>query len=928
MPNPPPTFTGRRAEIALAAEVLRRGPLAVLHGAEGAGKTALALQLLKRRFAKRLVASVRIAELGDDPAVACVRALAAAEGVSAVDWPALLAEPDALVATAIDLAERRPRVVLLEDVDRVDAGRARALLSAVARFARRSLWVVTARAPLGFPDLAGVEIPVPPLAVTELEVLARRLTRAASASMVRNAARLSSGSPARLREAMLGPDPSAVRLPDTGPDRLLLGSLALVQRSLAETTLGLLAPGAGVSRLESSGWLERTPAGVSVAAPVRGTRRFPPGPAPQELARRLLTCEDDPAAVLEGLRLSLEAGEIEEARVALDRSGASLALSGFAPEMAELLRASADPRLEVHRLRVALELGDAAALASLREPEDPSAQDRILWARALLARGKPVDAAAAARTAAEAAAPGEIRFEAALVEARALANLGRPAEVRDRLQREEPAAPSDRARRDVRLAQSLLELGDNAAAARAARDLASRAGRLPEAAAREVRYGAARIFFFLGELDAAARLIAAIAPGEARASLYNERQLLSFRAALALDAGHLEECGSLLRTLERWVGRYSLQHPFLAHMEIQRRMAAGELEGLASLLEERIAEAAAASNAHHYYPAIAFRIRLGTLLGERAPHREPPIGLPAPLAPFDGLLALYGLEHRARLGESVDAPDPSRFADVPELEILAHTVRAAVLLSAGESAEAAAAAANGAALAHERGYGLRRADALLLQAESLLVAGREAEVRRVAGALDGLARVLASRRFAGEAAFLRVTSQERPDAAGLLGLLDETNGAAAARRAAAVLDGEEGVTLDAIDRRLVGVVRARGVRTRRIAGGTGIGWGVDLAAKEVWLGDGRRIALRSRAQLWKLLLSLVEAGGSAGKEALVQAVWEESEYHPLRHDNRLQAAVRQLRRLVEDDPEHPARLVTSPEGYALAAGPVRVSGES
>jgi hypothetical protein len=55
----------------------------------------------------------------------------------------------------------------------------------------------------------------------------------------------------------------------------------------------------------------------------------------------------------------------------------------------------------------------------------------------------------------------------------------------------------------------------------------------------------------------------------------------------------------------------------------------------------------------------------------------------------------------------------------------------------------------------------------------------------------------------------------------------------------------------------------------------------------------------------------------------VAEVWSERDYHPLRHDNRLQVAVRALRALVEDDPRRPARVLTTADGYALG-GAARV----
>ena len=74
--------------------------------------------------------------------------------------------------------------------------------------------------------------------------------------------------------------------------------------------------------------------------------------------------------------------------------------------------------------------------------------------------------------------------------------------------------------------------------------------------------------------------------------------------------------------------------------------------------------------------------------------------------------------------------------------------------------------------------------------------------------------------------------------------------------------------------------------------------------------------------LWRVLATLADAGGRASKEELVLSVWEEHDYHPLRHDNRLQAAVRKLRRAIEDDPSTPRRVVTT-EGYALGGAVYR-----
>jgi DNA-binding winged helix-turn-helix (wHTH) protein len=75
--------------------------------------------------------------------------------------------------------------------------------------------------------------------------------------------------------------------------------------------------------------------------------------------------------------------------------------------------------------------------------------------------------------------------------------------------------------------------------------------------------------------------------------------------------------------------------------------------------------------------------------------------------------------------------------------------------------------------------------------------------------------------------------------------------------------------------------------------------------------------------LFRLLAALAERGGSATKEDLVREVWNEREYHPLRHDPKLQTAVRKLRVLVERDAAAPEIVLTWEEGYGLKL-PVRI----
>lgn len=93
-------------------------------------------------------------------------------------------------------------------------------------------------------------------------------------------------------------------------------------------------------------------------------------------------------------------------------------------------------------------------------------------------------------------------------------------------------------------------------------------------------------------------------------------------------------------------------------------------------------------------------------------------------------------------------------------------------------------------------------------------------------------------------------------------------------------------------------------------------WTVDEARRRIVVGHDVVVDLADKGILFGLLVALGRRGGAATKEQLQQDVWGEQRYHPLRHDNRLKVAVRKLRRLLEDalgdDP-----LEASDDGYRL-----------
>ena len=88
---------------------------------------------------------------------------------------------------------------------------------------------------------------------------------------------------------------------------------------------------------------------------------------------------------------------------------------------------------------------------------------------------------------------------------------------------------------------------------------------------------------------------------------------------------------------------------------------------------------------------------------------------------------------------------------------------------------------------------------------------------------------------------------------------------------------------------------------------------------------GRWIDLTTAPLSQQIIAVVADAGGAISKDDLVRRAWGEPDYHPLRHDKRMQIAVHRLRRQIEDDPAVPRRLITTPDGYALGAGFRRIA---
>src|SRR5687768_166176 len=107
LPNAPAVFVGRQDAAALLGRAVERGPVTLITGPGGLGKTALALAFSHERrralLAQTLFVSVAPASTEIDVRIALLQAFEAALHDD-LDWEELRADPEGATAELIDLA--------------------------------------------------------------------------------------------------------------------------------------------------------------------------------------------------------------------------------------------------------------------------------------------------------------------------------------------------------------------------------------------------------------------------------------------------------------------------------------------------------------------------------------------------------------------------------------------------------------------------------------------------------------------------------------------------------------------------------------------------------------------------------------------------------------------------------------------------------
>ncbi len=929
LPNGPALFLGRERELDWLSGALGRGPVVVLTGPGGIGKTALALRLVHERFESQVGRTLYFGIRPGQPTAQLrfdlVRILRQSTHTE-LDLGEIADDPEALIEAAIDIAEEHALWVVLDDAHHADATEMGELLTRLASYARQSRWLVTSLVEPTTRALAGQILALRGLPMAELISLANELSRGHEHVDVHRAVAAAAGSPWFLQQYIAagetGVQLSRERLLENLGDRAeaFLQTLGLLQVPFPEDVLRQLTdvPDATIlCALERRALLHRDPSGLRLHDVVSGWLSTP-GPSEQERVAGVLASIGGPAALVEATRLYRNAGALDALVALLDAHVDAIFAEAQAPRLWAVIGELRDPRVVRHQLRCAAEMGNPTALGAVQQPYSTGPRERLAWAATLYAQGEVAQAQALVGPL-ETAAGGAVAVEATLLRARCLLHEAKPERAIAALAELEPEDPALVLRRDALSARAHVMVR-HPKAETAIAELRRRT----EATEGEALHDLAVALYEFGRPESAEELLEQLAstPRGGSASLLVARSALLFRARIRLERGDLVDAVALLDAVRPYVRSASLLRPRVFELDATRKLAVGDLDELAPLLET------AASEARSIDRRLELRIdtlrdRFALLRGERPPKGSSPLYDIAG-APEAEASSLVKQRRSRRHGIPTSrALAPSSVAGKVE----AHLLAADEALIGGHlrlAVEAAGAAVQTAARA---GLRLLELDASLVLADAVLVAGPRAAHEAAIQDLVDRNRGIGSARVR-----LAVELHQRFDEPSVLERIACLFHVAptSARRARALLGGAP--PLDAVDTLVIDAVRALepSLVVRTMLGETGphwrSGWGLDLRRRQVWLGDGRVVDLKNKALPWKLLLAFVnERGDPVSKEALVLGVWEERSYHPARHDPRVRMSVRKLREILEDDASTPAKLLTAETGYRLG-GVVRVAG--
>jgi hypothetical protein len=948
LPNPPPIFVGRRAEIDLLAATAKRGPVCFVHGLGGLGKTSLVLRMIHDRLPadveRALFLGLRPSDPLTDARVTVIRACASVLGVTSLDWSTLLADGEALTTTALDLADEGGFAIVLDDMHHADPASMRHLLAAAARHGRRARWIGTTRIDPEVDELRGQSIRLGALSDAELVELAQACTANLHPRALARVVERALGSPWRAHALLSDRDA-------TGDELDFLSTISPEAVRYVETLAALRAPlptsclqkivdlpdTESRLTLQRRGVLESTGGEYRLHDVARTLVRRSMTPdklaALERAATRALSSESDPASVVERLRLLTGLAQWDEADALLASHFGELVKDGYTGDLQLLLDAVASPVLARWRIRCVVELAEPTLLAEATEPAPQTPDDRLAWVRVLFLRGELVAVRERARQILESDEglgdrDPSVAFRVAILLARSLLATGEGGRALALLESLPAGNDDERAIRSSSLIETYLVVRRFGDVVREIDALMGMRASLSIATRREVGRHLIVIFVQYGWLRRAAELLERwVMNPEGLSIPVAPSRFDSFHELLIqLGRCEFEKARRLLESLQSFASETSVWQAKARTMELVRRFAVGEFAAIDGAFDEALAGAARLGLSFDYGLCLAVRDAVAIVRGAPGPL----LAFPPGLASVRGTgLNLARVRRAIRYGQESMTEQQQAWWEqsdkvlIGRAKLLSRMARIEAGIAAGAIEPIVPLAEETIAKASDDGWVLTELDVRQLHCEALLLLGRDEALGQAAGKLLELAVRCGSRRFEAHARFHALVARERAPTFMALELAAQQTDVAPdlARRARALLGCD--APLDVIDAKLVGVLAQRaGARCKTFgppssvdpSGGT---FGIDGRTCAVWSSDGRTIDMSDRKTLFGILTAIAECDGHATKADLARRVWNIEDYHPLRDDKRIQVTVRKLRMVIEDDPSAPVRVVTTDEGYAF-----------
>lgn len=871
------------------------------------------------------------------------RGACAVAGIDSNPWKAVRGDWKSAVAMTVEIVDETSAWVLLDDVHKLPLPARDEFLSTIAAYARKSKWLATSRELPTRPELDNHVFRLPVMSTDDLSALARARLPSASNRVVADAVQAAAGSPWHLLQVTAATRTVSAEsisiiaeLPEGS--RALLETLAVLKTPLPLDDLLRLVPSLTfreTEHVERLGLIENVSTGFRLHDVARPLVENEVGQSRIDTlalatARTLATAEDIHAA-LEAVRIFLEHDALNAAWAILRTREDQLITEGYASQLWHLLKAVRDERFRSMQIRIAVAAADPAVLDIVPEPGASDFDGRLAWSQALFLRKRDTALSSYAKTLADDAATAgrnDIAFEAGMLAGLSLLRAT-SVEAEAIVRSLRPATASHEARQAALLSVVYAGRGDREQAVCFAEKAIRQLPHADNDTVREVVDHLSSTYLSLGLIDRAKTVFDRWLPDIDKTPLLTLRDRFALLTFFHVNTfgGRFERARALRAGLEALTAHSDVLWLTQALADFPLDIAVGNFEGIYERIDRAVAgsgEIAATDYQKSWF--LAYRVHAAMLFAESrgvGENEEPSRTIREDSAQH---LKIMKRLHQIREAESISAEVPS-FREVPSFEdaqCWLEILRAMHALRQRRAQDAETHARTAMRSSERSGDGMLELEARAALCDVLLASDSVRDLRTESQALARRAKEAGSPRFEHEARFFSLCASKDPlDLAALFALATVEQVAPVASRRARCLIGAP-ANRDRIDELVLAAIASHvGQSPIDRVGPSAVGnwdhesWGIDDVRQAVILPGARVVDLAKRPTLWQALIALADRGGTIDSAELFSSIWKMGDFHPLRHAARVYKTIHDLRLGIEDDPEHPTRVITTETGYAL-----------